>query len=692
MREYPSIGEAVTSSSTAISSVITARLSSSNSSEEDTEKGFAAKAKLVGKAAVLENTSMTPNTVERFPDWEPLPYRCGIITMLVLLGLTTILLTPSIVLDKPSSSSLQFCRGVDGGIEHHIQKVQETLANITRIEYARFEDAYTTEFAAALSEDTNRYGTDEYPCGEVDSQERKDQWENMNGNKTFFTGWCEEKRLEEIEASEKQTITIPRECKSAKVEACLDWWGFGWFCKSASEEVCIGPTTLSSPDVNAVDNHVALVKYQMEVERMERLKDANVNAPQENVTSIVDDISSASSKFAEQLKYQVDVASYLYIAYLWVAAFCPSPIVLFRSSLSVRLKRNVFGMRKEVFVLTVLVIWFGISYFQKFALDPSIQLYLANLSANPCYADPEFLKQKQDAISDVCVELGKMDSERTIRQQDIEQKLFMADFMLDTCGCRIPDRNLTKYLFIPSGLFVSNSEDDLPEWVEAIGMKARNAPYYESVGNEDYSKRTYGFYLPEKDSPFIGNTTVCEDPEYRREQIHEAPESGMSWFQLWISSGMLAELFTKLVAANFCVAILKSADPLGSIDGMYERPAIEYFQVDNTNMKTLQKDKTLVLWTVAVRGCVVWGLLMHLLMFNLIFTSVTNEELRQNDIVYGSISLVFAFLIIPCIGFGVMRILKAKIQEAEWRALSPFTRMRQTIQSRWRSLRERSSE
>jgi len=83
---------------------------------------------------------------------------------------------------------------------------------------------------------------------------------------------------------------------------------------------------------------------------------------------------------------------------------------------------------------------------------------------------------------------------------------------------------------------------------------------------------------------------------------------------------------------------------------------------------------------------------MHLLMFNLIFTSVTNEELRQNDIVYGSISLVFAFLIIPCIGFGVMRILKAKIQEAEWRALSPFTRMKQKIQSRWTSLRERSRE
>eukprot|EP00984_Skeletonema_dohrnii_P005984 scaffold2121_cov128-Skeletonema_dohrnii-CCMP3373.AAC.1 len=83
---------------------------------------------------------------------------------------------------------------------------------------------------------------------------------------------------------------------------------------------------------------------------------------------------------------------------------------------------------------------------------------------------------------------------------------------------------------------------------------------------------------------------------------------------------------------------------------------------------------------------------MHLLMFNLIVTSVTNEELRQNDIVYGSISLVFAFLIIPCIGFFVMRILKAKIQEAEWRALSPFTRMMQTIETRWSSFRERNGE
>lgn len=63
---------------------------------------------------------------------------------------------------------------------------------------------------------------------------------------------------------------------------------------------------------------------------------------------------------------------------------------------------------------------------------------------------------------------------------------------------------------------------------------------------------------------------------------------------------------------------------------------------------------------------------MHLLMINLILTSVTNEELRQNDIVFGGVSLVFAFLIIPRIGCGVMGILKAKIQEAE-RMESPFS-------------------
>jgi ABC-type Fe3+ transport system permease subunit len=123
----------------------------------------------------------------------------------------------------------------------------------------------------------------------------------------------------------------------------------------------------------------------------------------------------------------------------------------------------------------------------------------------------------------------------------------------------------------------------------------------------------------------------------------------------------------------------------------YERPAMEYFQVENTNMKNLQKDKTLVLWTVAVRGCVIWGLLMHLLMINLIVTSVTDEALRRNDIVFGSISLVFAFLIIPCTGFVVMRILKAKIEEAEWRALSPLARIRQSVETRWNSFRERRS-
>ena len=574
--EYPSIGDAVASGSTAISSAI-ATLSGSSSNEEngDTETGggFAAKAKLVGKAAVLENTSMSPNTVERFPDWQPLPFRCGIITMLVLLGLTTVLLTPEIILDRVSStsSSLQLCRGVDGGIDHHIDMVRETLTNITRINYARFEDSYTKEFLAALSEDTSRYGTDDYPCRGIASQERQ-QWEDMNANKTFFTGWCEEQRAKEIDASKKQTVTIPRECKTARVRACLDSWGLSLFCKSASKEVCVGPVTYPSPDVNAVDNELKLVNYQMELERMEELRERTLNMPgADSISMIRDDISQASTEFAEQLKFQVDVASYLYIIYICIAAFFPSPIVLFRTPLSVKVKRNVFGMRKETFVLGVLVVWFGVTYFKKFAVDPSIQLYLANLSANPCYADPAFLKQKQQAISDVCYELEKLKTERTIRQQEIEQKLFMADFMLDTCNCPIPNLNLTEYMHMPQGgLFVSSSREKLPDWVEAINMKARNAPYYENIyiGLIPWTKLTYAFYLPQKDSPFIGNTTVCEDTEFQREQIHSAPESDMNWFELWISSGMLAQLFTKFVAANFCAALLKSADPLGSIDGM----------------------------------------------------------------------------------------------------------------------------
>ena len=114
--------------------------------------------------------------------------------------------------------------------------------------------------------------------------------------------------------------------------------------------------------------------------------------------------------------------------------------------------------------------------------------------------------------------------------------------------------------------------------------------------------------------------------------------------------------------------------------------------MDKTKMTILQKDKTMVLWTFAVRGCVIWGLLMHLLMINLIFTSVTDEHLRLNDIINGTISLVFAFFIIPSVGYFFMRILKAKIEDAEWRALSPFTRVRKMIETRWSAVRGEREE
>mmetsp|Transcript_29290 Transcript_29290/g.63049 ORF Transcript_29290/g.63049 Transcript_29290/m.63049 type:complete len:414 (+) Transcript_29290:2-1243(+) len=402
---------------------------------------------------------------------------------------------------------------------------------------------------------------------------------------------------------------------------------------------------------------------------MERVQAEILSVPR--VTSNpLEDISVAGANFAEKLKFQVDLISYLYIVYLWIAAFFPSPIVLFRSSPIVRMKRHFFGMSKETFIVTMLALWWGISYFRQFTINPSIKLYLGNLSANPCYVDPTFIKKKNQEVSRVCSELGSMDAERKLVLQEIEQKLFQAGFMLENCNCKIPDRHLKEFMFATPSLFVPPSEYRLPEWVDALNMKNRNAPYYENESS-NWSKQTFGFYLPEKDSPFIGNTTACTDPVYQREQIHEAPESGITWFDLWISSGMLAELLTKFVAANFCSSLLKSADPLGSIDGMYEKPHAKYFQVLNANMNDLKDDKTLVLKTIAVKGCVIWGVLMHLLIINLLFISVTDEALKDRDILFGGISLVIAFLI-PCIGYVIMKRLDAKIKQAEWDSLSPL--------------------
>ena len=66
---------------------------------------------------------------------------------------------------------------------------------------------------------------------------------------------------------------------------------------------------------------------------------------------VKDGLSDMATRFAEDLKYRVDLASDLYIAYCILGLWFPVPFTVNSSPWATGVKRTLFGMSKRTFVM-----------------------------------------------------------------------------------------------------------------------------------------------------------------------------------------------------------------------------------------------------------------------------------------------------------------------------------------------------
>mmetsp|Transcript_12749 Transcript_12749/g.18545 ORF Transcript_12749/g.18545 Transcript_12749/m.18545 type:complete len:247 (+) Transcript_12749:420-1160(+) len=131
----------------------------------------------------------------------------------------------------------------------------------------------------------------------------------------------------------------------------------------------------------------------------------------------------------------------------------------------------------------------------------------------------------------------------------------------------------------------------------------------------------------------MGNETICTNRVYAKEEILAANDTGLSVWELWISSGILTALILKFAITNFGLALLKLADPFCTCGGKYESPPMvinsdnEQDVEDNQSLAVTEevtKDKEAELYTIAIRQSIFWGFISNFCLVTLLVTAVPN--------------------------------------------------------------------
>lgn len=146
----------------------------------------------------------------------------------------------------------------------------------------------------------------------------------------------------------------------------------------------------------------------------------------------------------------------------------------------------------------------------------------------------------------------------------------------------------------------------------------------------------------------------------------EASETNTSWWMLWIGTGLLARILIKVAVCNFGIALYRMADPLSICAGRFEWPSTRFKLADSTN-KTLEhvkREKSTIYKWVAVKATVLWGLLMHICLINLMLTawnSGASTELHS-DVKLGIVAFAIGLFSLPVGWFVTTRIALRRLE------------------------------
>ena len=429
-------------------------------------------------AWLLGTVKLDPLRVKKFPDWSPIPWNLGIWTTCIFISLTTILLSPDLVTDQlgVSLATLDADLCVTDIKESGVEELRRELLHMTRFNEAKKQYELMTSIHHALINDTALYGVPPYQCpsiGDSDVTGYKDDWDtttttqrgsSRNNNGPFFPSYCDTALQAALEAAQtRECITEICDCPILPDSAIFEFTGYAGekFCGA---QVCIEvpyPCPSHSADLDETldslyNSNMTDYRFQ-QYQFAEQRRRTNLNLTGSFPTSVASKYASPATQTAEKVMWQVEVASYLYIAYQCLSLFFPSPLILFRMPWWSGIKRYLFGVQKPHFICVVVAIWWGIEYFRGIWYSPDIRLFVNNLRAgDPCFVDADYLLERQYTLNSICEELMPMKPQfeaSTLTVIDVLREIQHFD---TDCNCGFPNQYLSqvKQAFMSNATYV----------------------------------------------------------------------------------------------------------------------------------------------------------------------------------------------------------------------------------------------
>lgn len=514
------------------------------------------------------------------------------------------------------------------------------MASVANLKTARKQYNWTERFYQALATDTSLYGTYGYQCETVNGVSGSKYSTNWtNSDESFFPGYCSARKRAEISFAKSATCTR-RQCECAKIfripvcwiaKLCLD---IGDPCPEYTGDL---ETELYDYETESDELYVAEVQNE-------------ANANQTALPSISTTISTAAAKTIGKILYQVNVASTAYVIYNLIALFFPAPLQMFRLPYTFYIKSYLFGIHKPTFILFVVALWWGFEYFKPFWNNPEIQLYMKMLRiGDPCLFDADFIDAKVDVVDAICQELMAMKAQFTTSTLEINRLAAGVGFFFNSCNCSFPNQNLIRF--------------QTPEYI--FKAQANELGFVREMDGLCEPPTCNRIFLPAKDNPFLGETSMCSDANLARQYLLTATGDGVStnWWQLLLSTGFLSKLLISVVVTNFCIRLYRLADPLSSCGGRYEWPPEYLFRERDEHTGTelvispsgmpsstgakLRQRKTISLSVISFKWAVFWGALTHLCLLNLALAPIEDESVGRNDII---VLVIYSTIAVTSVG------------------------------------------
>ena len=327
--------------------------------------------------------------------------------------------------------------------------------------------------------------------------------------------------------------------------------------------------------------------------------------------------------------------------YVLLCSFQHRSFFLGHQPLAVQARKLLFGVDKLRFMAIALIIYWGYGYLSRLLAVPEVEIYFKNLMTDPCFLDGNFIANRTAIVQNACTNLTNSENAWNVAKVQIDVLMNEVDNFFSGCNCRFPMTSESElHAFRKRSLNLLEGIQELgftKNWPVEVNYGTYPSTYRGFISEfTSFTPRQYDFFAPSMDFEFLGNTTICTDRDFSRDEILVASDTGLSFWELWLSSGLLAGILVKFAIANFGVALLKVADPFCVCDGKYESPPETAMYQDRSNeeeggietstatihvSEEVTKAKAAALRAIAFRQCLIWGFITNSSLLSLLTVS-----------------------------------------------------------------------